>query len=803
MTLLPFVIGSSDVLHHITAINPDSGHITARSFFPSQEEELKAFVSKQNKQGYNVYVNYNPPMYEMRKKCAREDIRDMRVIHVDLDPAAGQSYEDLLAAFQTRYAEWLAQGNPPYTALIKSGNGVQVIWALAEPVNIGGDKDVYEDLKMYNVFVEQFFGGDSCHNLDRVLRMPGTVNWPNAQKREAGRKPVQAEIIAFDEVRHPLSAFKKATSMGSGAKKKKSGNKSVEIKKVAIEDPQAELAKYKLDPRVVVVMEFGKDPEKPKEGDNSRSAWLFDFVCNCMRAGVPNDVIYALITDDRVGISESVLDKKDPDAYAKKQIATAEDFVRDPDLAEMNGRYAVIANYGGKCMVAYAEKTAWGVDDNGNPITRQMPTFQKPSEFAGRYANQLIQIGVSKEGKPIMENKFKWWFKHPERKQYDTAAFMPGSTDPDILNLWKGFAVQPVPGDRHQPYLDHIFENVCDGSQSDYDYLLNWMAYNVQKPGTRPGTAVALRGGQGTGKSIVVNIYGHLFGTAYLHIMTNNALTGDFNGHLQNVKVVFADEAIFARDKRQISRMKGLITEAELQINPKGLTAMQIPNYLAVFLASNDDAVINAASDERRYAVYDVSPKQQQNSTYFTGIMSAMRSGGYENLLHFLLHRDLEGFDIRKVPQNEALRNQKLTASDDLQAWWFHKLNIGQVIEGEPWPEVIPCADLRSDCSRSMNQFKQHPYHLNEITFGKFLSGVMRHPTMPNIELQTRVRKVRRDATASDGLPVKVEKAMPCYLLPTLEECRKVYEAANGPQSWEVPLEDHLFGDLVPMDAPF
>ena len=38
-------------------------------------------------------------------------------------------------------------------------------------------------------------GGDNCHNIDRIMRLPGTINVPNAKKRKAGRVPTLAYVV--------------------------------------------------------------------------------------------------------------------------------------------------------------------------------------------------------------------------------------------------------------------------------------------------------------------------------------------------------------------------------------------------------------------------------------------------------------------------------------------------------------------------------------------------------------------------------------------------------------------------------
>src|SRR5206468_1403933 len=38
-------------------------------------------------------------------------------------------------------------------------------------------------------------GGDAVENVDRLLRLPGTINYPKAPKRAAGRIPIMARLL--------------------------------------------------------------------------------------------------------------------------------------------------------------------------------------------------------------------------------------------------------------------------------------------------------------------------------------------------------------------------------------------------------------------------------------------------------------------------------------------------------------------------------------------------------------------------------------------------------------------------------
>jgi hypothetical protein len=185
------------------------------------------------------------------------------------------------------------------------------------------------------------------------------------------------------------------------------------------------------------------------------------------------------------------------------------------------------------------------------------------------------------------------------------------------------------------------------------------MARTVQRPGEQGHVAVVLRGGKGVGKSFLAKHFGKLFGRHFLHISNPSHLVGNFNSHLRDTCVLFADEAFVAGDKKHDSILKTLVTEDMLAIEGKGIDVVQSPNFLHIIMATNDDHAVQASGDERRYLMLDVGGAKQQNSAYFASIVSDLESGGYQNLLHFLLSYDLTGFDVRAVPATNALRDQQ------------------------------------------------------------------------------------------------------------------------------------------------
>lgn len=764
----------------LTAINPDRKGIETQTFFPTPDglTQLSKWLGYHNGKS-NLYWHVNPVRQPVFKKAEREDIKEVCYLHVDVDPAEGKD----LSVERARILDKLKSEKslPSATFIIYSGGGYQAFWKLKTPIPINGDLARAEEAKRYNLQLELIFGADNVHNIDRIMRLPGTINLPDAKKRKKGRVAALAQVVEVNIDRSydlsmftpaPLVQFAGEKGFTSENKVKLSGN----VQRLnSVED----LNDYGVPDRVKVIIVQGCLPDEPKQGDNSRSAWLFDCVCNLVRCKVPDDVIFSVITDRDFGISASVLDAgANAEKYAIRQIERAKEEAVDPWLRRLNERYAVIGNIGGKCRV---------IEEVNDPaLNRSRLTRQSFEDFCNRYMNQYIQLGTDKEGKPLMAPVGKWWLKHPERKQYDTIVFAPGRETPGCYNLWKGFACEAKPGECSL-YLTHVRTNICGGNEAYYTYLISWMARAVQRPDSPGQTAVVLRGKQGTGKSIFVKTFGSLFGRHFMQVADPKHLVGSFNAHLRDTVVLFGDEAFYAGDKKHESVLKMLITEEVITVESKGVDAEASPNYTHVLLASNSQWIVPAGADERRYFVLDVGDGSKQDSVYFQKIVDEMNSGGRQALLYFLLNYNLEGFQVRNVPKTEALHEQKLLSLSPEEEWWYRKLDEGRLLpDHEHWERRVMKHEVVEDYldyMRSMNISRRS----NETVLGKFL-----HRMCPGLG-SSQSRATFRVAAGAEGWTKEVKRRVYFFELPTLNACRNRWQELYGGKS---------FAEVEPLSQP-
>jgi hypothetical protein len=113
-------------------------------------------------------------------------------------------------------------------------------------------------------------------------------------------------------------------------------------------------------------------------------------------------------------------------------------------------------------------------------------------------------------------------------------------------------------------------------------------------------------------------------------------------------------------------------------IEAKYANAIPVRNCLHLIVASNDDWVVPAGADERRFFVLDVSGSRRGDFDYFKSLADELENGGAEAMLHELLHRDLSSFNVRDVPQTAGLMDQKVRSLHGFDAWWCEVLADGR-----------------------------------------------------------------------------------------------------------------------------
>ena len=106
-------------------------------------------------------------------------------------------------------------------------------------------------------------------------------------------------------------------------------------------------------------------------------------------------------------------------------------------------------------------------------------------------------------------------------------------------------------------------------------------------------------------------------------------------------------KAYWAGAKASEGALKDLLTNPEITIERKGVDAYTAPNYTRILFTSNEEFVVPASLDERRFAVFDVGIERKQDSKYFSELDRWYNTGGAGALLEYLKTFDLSTTNLR------------------------------------------------------------------------------------------------------------------------------------------------------------
>jgi hypothetical protein len=301
---------------------------------------LKEWVASAADAGVNLYYTANVLVGNHTKKPEKKDIVAAKCLYCDIDPRVGEPVEDE----QRRILAEVRSFSPSPTAVVFSGGGYQCLWRLNPEVPISGENDIAAIESRNRWLQSKFFYADNTQNIDRLLRLPGSINHPDERKKKKGRKAALAYVVA------ELTDWSRTYSLGDIPQQLPS-NAGLKNALIASDKTLDDIIPKRLEslnslvdgwdiPKAVSeIIVSGKAAKHP-----SRSEAVFFVVCQLVRYGVPDPITLGILLDPRFGISESILEHKNKaEAYAKRQVERAKESVACDIVVEDGDLIRIIA----------------------------------------------------------------------------------------------------------------------------------------------------------------------------------------------------------------------------------------------------------------------------------------------------------------------------------------------------------------------------------------------------------------------------------------------------------------------------
>ena len=310
----------------LTGIVPDGE--TSTNTAPTANEIL-AFLAKYNGLR-NLYYSVNPTRKAVNKKAAKIDIAAIEYSLADLDPRDDETSEQA----KVRYSDQLnGSFEPKPTFIIDSGNGIQCLWRLKEPIVLGEplqsvengkvvfryspeDQAQIDDVEARTAAIMERLGTKpGTQNIDRILRIPGTLNIPNAKKRRTGRTECPTKLLSFNDVSYSLDAFPRPEPK----------------ERATPEDDKRQDEQQDDGDKLERIIRLGENGEF--KGDRSAAVWWV--VNEMLRRGTLGSAIVSTLLDRANKISAHIYEQKQPRTYAERQVAKAKERIKPTEVVEL------------------------------------------------------------------------------------------------------------------------------------------------------------------------------------------------------------------------------------------------------------------------------------------------------------------------------------------------------------------------------------------------------------------------------------------------------------------------------------
>lgn len=244
------------------------------------------------------------------------------------------------------------------------------------------------------------------------------------------------------------------------------------------------------------------------------------------------------------------------------------------------------------------------------------------------------------------------WMESPQKSivRVSEVGFDPAQTDATVkCNLYGGWPTKPKAGDCST--LLELLYYLCSAEKDPdavYQWVLRWLAYPIQYPGTKMKTALVFHGPQGTGKNMFFEAVTAIYGE-YGRIIDQAAVEDKFNDWASRKLLLIADEVVARQELFHIkNKLKGLVTGDTIRINPKNVGAYEEKNHVNMIFLSNEVMPAVLERDDRRYMV--VWTPEKMDPTFYETVRIEIEHGGIEALHDHLLQIPLGDFKPWTLP---------------------------------------------------------------------------------------------------------------------------------------------------------
>ena len=266
------------------------------------------------------------------------------------------------------------------------------------------------------------------------------------------------------------------------------------------------------------------------------------------------------------------------------------------------------------------------------------------------------------------------------------------------------------------PELFHrFFIHLSNGKESEYNYMVKWLANSIQDRNFCVLTAI---GAPGIGKGVLGNIMLGLVGLSNFTKTDNKLISKDFNAQIRNKRLVFCDE-INIKKTNHMNKFKDLVND-KIEIEGKGKDAKLDDNYASIYVASNNLDSLYIPENDRRFSVIELTNNRLDSNFTVEEIEQLNELKNIEELAKYLYHYEVDKDEMLKVHRSQRLEDIKLSTLTDAQEWFLEDYAVekkGQVIDLTIVQEAFREKEFKALSRSELSKLQERFSTIFKITF--------------------------------------------------------------------------------------
>lgn len=259
--------------------------------------------------------------------------------------------------------------------------------------------------------------------------------------------------------------------------------------------------------------------------------------------------------------------------------------------------------------------------------------YKAKKTFLDAYQNKPKYDKITKKGECERSSFVDDWVKDEFMREYEKVDFMPygpfeeHKDSKNVFNTFTGYEINKTKNENldinsvDMSLFEKYFLNLCGGRWDIYEFFKKYISHILKYPGHKTRVACLIKSEQGCGKGTLAEILTKIFGSKYIfEDQGAQAFFDRFNTAIANKLVCFVDEAKASDGFGNAEKMKKLISDKTIWLEPKGGEKYEMSNLANFIFFTNNDVVLKIEKTDRRFQLWTATSELRNDNEFFSNL---------------------------------------------------------------------------------------------------------------------------------------------------------------------------------------